>query len=175
MTTDAFLQLTRRDGAPMKGESRDSGHVEEMEILSFSHLIDRGEVSGIVRNRQRIPDAVQHAITIVKLVDSLTPKLAMALCEKKSFATVKIILRGINLKNDSPNVDLFTIQLDRAHVSRIHYVGDARFHLFGNSNRYPVMGHDLSAMGPLEEIDLRYEAISWQYGKGDNKQTWPQA
>lgn len=76
----------------IKGESKDAGHEDWINLLSVEQAMHRpmaGGVSGAARHRA---STIFDDVVVMKEVDASTPKLAEAIADGKHFPVVKIHL-----------------------------------------------------------------------------------
>ena len=86
MAFDAFLKI---DGTP--GESKDSKHVDWIEILSYHHGVTQPVSSTVSSAGGAATERVNFgAFTITKLVDKATPKLFQDCCTGRHIKEVVI-------------------------------------------------------------------------------------
>lgn len=156
----------------LKGTSTDGafdGAPEPCEILSFHHEMMREGWEK--RGDALLPPEVTHGqVTILKPIDALSAKLAGACCKGDEILKVEIVCRA-PLMDGAKLVEknMFQVTLNNVVVTRFHYVGDPRIHVFGRGGRsQPIRSRAVLEMGPVEEVELLYRGdISWIYGEND--------
>ncbi|MEQ8788336.1 MAG: type VI secretion system tube protein Hcp [Pirellulaceae bacterium] len=170
MLLDAFLKI---DQPAITGGSTDSLFAGQIEIISFSQAIERTRPltptgSASPGNYAR---SEHKPITIIKEIDMSSPKLYQAACAGTTYDTAVITLcqPSGTTQQTSDNwkkIPYMQITLTQVNITRAHLVGDPRLHPFGASEHYPLIAGEVTAMGPVEEIDLAYQVIQWNYKGG---------
>ena len=157
MAFDAFLKV---EG--IEGESNDSKHQKWIEILSFSHSLQQpasatvSSVGGAGSGRVTMQD-----FSIVKHLDSATPKLAEFCCTGKHIPSVKIEI----CRAGGDKLRYMEYKMTEVMVSSVRPGGSAK-------------GGDEV---PLEEVAFNFGKIEWSYvpqdratgaGKGNITAGW---
>jgi type VI secretion system secreted protein Hcp len=111
MPFDAFIKI---DGIP--GESREPGHVNEIEILSFHWGVTQtgGSVTGGGGK------ADKKDLVIVKRMDVATPDIFLYCCTVKPIKEVVLTCR----KAGKPETEYLQIVLTNAMISSVNYAGN---------------------------------------------------
>jgi type VI secretion system secreted protein Hcp len=157
MAFDAFLKI---DGIP--GESTDDKHKDWVEILSYSHGVSQPASRARSTGGGASAERCDHAdLSIVKVLDKASPKLALFCCNGTHIKTVKI-------------------ELCRATGDKQKYMEYLLSDVIVSSCRPGGSAHGGEAL-PLEEVSFNYGKIEWTYTetdhatgkpKGDVKANW---
>ena len=167
MRLDSFLKLEGQ-----KGSSADGGkagaevHFEEFEILTFHHRIHRGDDGGkLVDGLPANP--VHGEISIIQPLDANIAKLLDAVNKHSEFETAQVAVRGLS-GAEPVYKDLYTLKVERAVLTRVHYAMNPVFHRFGREGHATLTG---KSVGPLVEVELLYfGTVTWEF-KPETPQT----
>ena len=168
MLLDAFLKF---EEPGLAGESTDSTHSNEIEILSFEQTIIRPPVSAGVKAgsaEAKKARSEHHPWTIIKPLCKASPKLYQAACAGTVYKKVTLSLcqpSGTSKTSSDAwkKIVYFQVTLSGVTISRVHLVGDPGLHHFGRATDFPIAAGSALDMGPIEEIDLTYQKIEWLY------------
>ena len=169
MLLDAFLKF---ESPVIAGESTDAKNLAQIEILSFEQTVVRAQSStGVVADATPKGRAQHSALTIIKPLDKSSPKLFEAACKGTLYAKVTMsVCQPLGKTNAAASTwkkqVYFEITLEQVHVSRVHLVGEPKLHSLGLSVPFSMMAGSTYDVGPLEEIDLTYQKIKWDYKGG---------
>jgi type VI secretion system secreted protein Hcp len=137
MSFDAFLKIDGHDG-----ESQDSKHKNEIEVLSYSFGGQQPASSGVGGGsgvgRVNIDD-----LAIVKHVDKSSPLLFVSLATGKHIPKAVLTVR----KAGGDQQDFMTVTLSDLIVSSLHNTGQ------------PTGTDGL----PTEQMTLNFSKINWEY------------
>ena len=139
MAFDCFLKI---DG--IDGESTDAGHPKWIELLSFSHGMHQtpssvvSSAGGATGGRVNMQD-----FSIVKHMDSATPKLYEACCTGKHFPNIKI-------------------DVCRAGGDKLKYMEFKFTNAIVSSARPGGSAHGGDEV-PVEEVSFNFGKIEWTY------------
>jgi type VI secretion system secreted protein Hcp len=140
MAFDAFLKVSA-----FPGESTDSAHKDEIELLSFSYGMDQPVGSNTSATGSNSATRVNpHDVRITKFVDFASTKLAFFCCSGEHIPTVTITV----CRAGGDKQTYLTITLTDAMVSSVNCGGTA--------------GGDSI---PTEEVAFSYGSINWAYVK----------
>ena len=133
----------------VEGESLDKDHKGWINILSFSQGIHQpgGNATGTARRRG---DVILDDISVAKLLDKSSPKIAESVCLGKVFPKVEIELTASY--TDAGRVTYYRYELKNVLVSS-----------------YQVGGAAQSEDVPTEDFSLNFEEIKVTYTENDNK------
>lgn len=170
MLLDAFIKL-EEPGLP--GESTDSDHDKEIEILSIEQTILRSNVGTTDTSSDdgKRARSEHRPLTVVKALDKSSPKLYQASCAGTIYkkVTISFCQPSGTTKTTSDRwkkIVYFQIVLGMVNITRVHLVGDPGLHHFGRATDFPIAAGSALSSGPLEEIDLNYQKIDWLYKGG---------
>lgn len=167
MQLDAFLKIETPNTA---GKSTDKLHANEIEIVSFEQTISRAN-SGNQGTASEKASSSHRGLTIIKPLDSTSPKLLQAACQGSVFGKVSLFLCQASGTSKTTSdrwkkIVYFEIVMEKVYISRMHLVGDPTLQHLGRAEEFPILSGDALEMGPLEELDLTYEKIQWLYKGG---------
>ncbi|MRS13464.1 type VI secretion system tube protein Hcp [Enterobacteriaceae bacterium RIT691] len=153
MSIPAHMWLQDENGSPVVGECIMPKRLGSTELKSFHHSIwiptdhNTGKLTGT---------RLHSPITLEKEMDRISPYLARAVCQGKIFKQALIKMYKIN--DAGIEYEYYNIQIDNVKVTRVS----------------PVLFPLGVASAHLEEIELRYESISWKYVEGNiiSKDSW---
>jgi type VI secretion system secreted protein Hcp len=133
----------------IEGESVDKDHKAWINILSFSQGIHQpgGGATGTARRRG---DVILDDISVSKLLDKSSPKIAESVCKGKVFPKVEIELTASY--TDAGRVTYYRYELKNVLVTS-----------------YSVSGAAQSEEAPAEDFSLNFEEIKVTYTENDNK------
>ena len=131
------------------GEANDKDHKGWSDLLSFSHGMSRPSsgAAGTARGRGAV---VMEDITVAKLLDKASPKLAEALCRGKVFPKVEIHVTSTYA--DGGRLTYLIYELKNVLVSSLRPASA------GNSEQRPT-----------EELKLNFEQVKQTYVEYDSK------
>lgn len=142
------------------GECKDKDHKGWIDILSFSQGIHQpgGGATGVARRRG---DVILDDISISKVMDKSSPKLAESVCKGKVFPKVEIELTASY--TDAGRVTYYKYELKNVLVTSYHVSGA------GQSDEVPSENFSLN----FEEIKVTYtENDSAGKKKGNIEYSW---
>ena len=169
MLLDAFLKF---ETPAIAGESTDSKNVAQIEILSFEQTVARAQNStGVVADASPKGRAQHSALTVIKPLDKSSPKLFEAACKGTLYGKVTLsVCQPLGKVKDATSTwkkqVYFEITLEQVHVSRVHLVGEPKLHAMGLALPFGMVAGSAYDVGPVEEIDLTYQKIKWDYKGG---------
>jgi type VI secretion system secreted protein Hcp len=139
-TFDAYVNI---DGVP--GEALDDKHKNWIEILSFSHGMSQPTSSTKTSAGGGTTGRATHSdFTLVKFMDSASPKLYSSLSTGKHFDKISIEL----CRAGGSQVKFMEIKLEQVVISSIELSGNAT----GGADQLPH-----------ESVSLNYGKITWTY------------
>lgn len=153
MSTPAHLWLTDENGSPIIGGCLMPTRLGSIELRSVSHNV----TIPVDSHLGKLTGTRVHApITIQKEFDRTTPLLFRALCQGRTLksATIKMY-RILDAGMES---EYFNILLENVKITTIS----------------PFLLPNGMTSTHLENIELRYEAITWKYTEGNilYRDTW---
>lgn len=157
MAFDAFLEI---DGIP--GESTDSAHKGQIEVLGFSHGEDQ-PISGSISSGGGISgERVNHApFRFRHTVDKASPKLHLACCNGTHIA--KVALDVCRATGDKQSY--YKVEMENCLVRRATMLGNLAAAPTGDA----PAGVDVVTDLPVEEIEFVYGKVTWTYTETDHK------
>lgn len=155
MSTPAHIWFTDENGSPVVGGCLMSSRLGSIELKSVTHNVsipvdpNWGKLTGT---------RVHTPIVMQKDFDQTTPILLRALCEGRTFRTATI--RMYRILNAGVESEYFNIHLDNVKITSIS----------------PYLHPNGVTSTHLENVELRYEAITWKYTEGNilYRDTWNQ-
>jgi type VI secretion system Hcp family effector len=160
---DAFLKI--EGDTPIAGESTDSLHASEIEVLTFGHSM--GTVARDDGNRV-VPGLELLPFVVIKPLDSSTPYLCKAACARTAYSTITLSLcqRPAAATTDA-KVNVLTIKLERAIISRVTMLGSTMgWPLLSQSSNFTMplwMTTAAAGNGPLEQVEILAGKYTWTY------------
>lgn len=146
MSTPAHLWLTDENGSPIVGGCLMPTRLGSIELQSVMHSItipvdaSLGKLTGT---------RVHTPITLQKEFDQTTPILFRALCEGRTLKSA--IIKMYRIIDTGVENEYLTILLKNAKITAI----SPHLHPSNTSSTH------------LENIELRYESITWKYTEGN--------
>jgi type VI secretion system secreted protein Hcp len=141
MAVDMFIKIDTVDG-----ESRDKAHKKEIDVLAWSWGISNSGSAhtggGAGAGKCNVQD-----ISFTKWVDSSTPKLALACCDGKHFASATLVVR----KAGEKPVEYLKIKVEEVLITSISTGGS------GGEDRL------------TENVTLNFAKVSLDYVPQDEK------
>ncbi|MCH8829430.1 MAG: type VI secretion system tube protein Hcp [Planctomycetes bacterium] len=164
MQLDAFLKI---ETPKTDGKSTDKEHSDEIEIVSFEQTITRSS-GGNQDSSAEKSHSKHRGITVIKPLDSTSPKLLQAACQGTVFGKISLFLCQSSGTSKTTSdrwkkIVYFEIVMEKVYISRMHLVGDPSLQHLGRSDEFPILSGAALEMGPLEELDLTYQKIQWLY------------
>lgn len=155
MSTPAHIWFTDENGSPVVGGCLMSARLGSIELKSVTHNVsipvdpNWGKLTGT---------RVHTPIVMQKDFDQTTPILFRALCEGRTFRTATI--RMYRILDTGVETEYFNIHLDNVKITSIS----------------PYLHPNGVTSTHLENVELRYEAITWKYTEGNiiYRDTWNQ-
>jgi type VI secretion system secreted protein Hcp len=141
MAVDMFIKIETVDG-----ESRDKTHKKEIDVLAWSWGISNSGSAHVGGGAGAGKCNVQD-ISFTKWVDSATPKLALACCDGKHFASATLVVR----KAGEKPVEYLKIKVDEVLITSISTGGS------GGEDRL------------TENVTLNFAKVSLDYVPQDEK------
>ncbi len=128
----------------IKGESTDSNHKDEMELLSFSHGVSQPRSATASTAGGGTTGRCNHTdFSIVKQLDSSSPVLNAQCCSGKHIASIVITLRRAD---GDKSVPYMIYKLTDVVISSVSIGGS-------------------SDSVPTESVTFNYAKIEWEYTK----------
>ncbi|WP_374256350.1 Hcp family type VI secretion system effector [Yokenella regensburgei] len=146
MSTPAHLWLTDENGSPVTGGCMMPTRLGSIELKAVTHSVTIpvdshwGKLTGT---------RIHTPITIIKEFDQTTPILFRALCQGRTFKTATI--RMYRITEAGIEKEYFNMLLENVKITTI----SPALHPSGMTNTH------------MENIELRYEAVTWKYTDGN--------
>jgi len=185
MHLDAFLTLSELDG-----NSTDAQNEHQFEILTFHHGGFRQNTTAQTKKEEEIEASpwTHGEVTVMRPIDEHYCDFVKAICTGKKFKSAEIRSRsqiinahgagpgGKKLQRSQASKDLlsasgpaasgpagdpFVLQMKDVVVTRVKYVINPVFHVFGRDREIPILPTVAEKLGPLMEVELMY------YGDAD--------
>lgn len=149
MAFDAFLKIST-----IPGESTDSAHAGQIEIISYSHGVSQRGGGPSSTAGGRAAERCDHAeFSVVKLIDKASPKLFLACCKGDHIPTI-------------------TLDLCRAAADKTRYMQYVLSDVIVASVRPSGASRGAEPL-PLEEVSFNYGKIEYLYTETDHKTGQP--
>lgn len=153
MSNPAHLWLTDENGSPIIGSCLMPSRTGSIELRSVNHHIciptdtNTGKLTGT---------RIHTPIKIQKEFDKTTPLLFRSLCEGRALKSATLKMYAIN--DAGIEVEYFNIVMENVKITAI----TPNLHPGGMSSTH------------LEDIEFRYETITWKYTDGNifYKDSW---
>ena len=144
MAYNAFLKV---DG--IDGDSTDSGHAGQLEVLSYSHSLSQSGGAAVSRTGGQTGSRVDIGdFSVVKVLDKSTPNLSKYCASGKHIPSIVVALVSAD---ENPHTYMKYTMSDVV-VSAVRPGGSSN----GEGSR------------PLEEVSFRMSKIEWEYTPFDN-------
>ncbi|MDQ4429829.1 Hcp family type VI secretion system effector [Yokenella regensburgei] len=146
MSTPAHLWLTDENGSPVTGGCMMPTRLGSIELKAVTHSVTIpvdshwGKLTGT---------RIHTPITIIKEFDQTTPILFRALCQGRTFKTATI--RMYRITEAGIEKEYFNMLLENVKITTI----SPALHPSGMTSTH------------MENIELRYEAVTWKYTDGN--------
>lgn len=170
MLLDAFLEFGKptSSGKAPAGEGTDDVHSKLIEVLSFEFTIDRKEFSQEYTQHAKDSAPFRPSLTIIKPLCQASPKLYGAASNGTTYTDATLRLcqptgTTSEKSNQWTKTSYFIVKAANVQILRVHLVGNPSLHHFGRTTDFPIAAHSVLEMGPLEEIELVFDAVSWGY------------
>lgn len=153
MSTPAHLWLTDENGSPVSGGCLIPSRTGSIELKSLSHNVT---IPVDPHWGKLTATRVHSPVVIQKEFDQTTPVLFRALCEGRTLK--KAMIRMYRIIDAGVESEYFNIVLDNVKITTIS----------------PVLRPGGQVSTHLENIELRYESITWKYTEGNiiYRDTW---
>lgn len=146
MPTPAHLWLDDENGSPIVGGCLMPLRLGSIELKSFSH----GVSIPVDPNWGKLTGTRVHSpVTIVKEFDQTTPILYRAVCEGRTLK--KGTIKMYRILESGIEAEYFNIILENVKITTVS----------------PYLAPDGLSSTHLETLELRYEAIVWNYTEGN--------
>lgn len=146
MSTPAHLWLTDENGSPVTGGCMMPTRLGSIELKAVTHSVTIpvdshwGKLTGT---------RIHTPITIIKEFDQTTPILFRALCQGRTFKTATI--RMYRITEAGIEKEYFNMLPENVKITTI----SPALHPSGMTSTH------------MENIELRYEAVTWKYTDGN--------
>lgn len=150
MPIPAYMWLKDDTGAEIKGSVDVAGREGSVEVIAFEHEVriptdpDTGKLTGTRKH---------EAIKIVKAFDSSSPYLYKAVCEGQTFSEVEI--KWYRIDDSGTETEYFNHKLEGVKVCSVKPI------------MYNVKDPSKERYEHLEEVQMRYQKITWTYVDGN--------
>lgn len=116
-SADVFLSVEGKRQGQIKGECRATGHVDEIDVISWQWGMSAPSAVGTTQATRR---RVHEALIVTKHLDAASTRLMNALATNEELKSVLLSLRKAGTDKD----DFFTVSLERGRVSSVHVESD---------------------------------------------------
>jgi type VI secretion system secreted protein Hcp len=150
MPIPAYMWLTDDAGKAVEGSVDIAGREKSIEVHEFEHQVriptdsDTGKLTGTRKH---------EAIRFVKAFDASSPYLYKAVCEGQTFKTVE--LKWYRIDDTGTETEYFNHKLEGVKICSVRPI------------MYNVKDPSKEKYVHLEEVQLRYQKITWTYTDGN--------
>lgn len=135
--SDIFLHLQTKRTGKLKGESKSAGHVDDIQVQSWTWSVSSASAVGSIQATAR---RSYTALTIFKTIDVATTAIMSALISNDEVKDARLTMR----KSGGDPLDYFTIKLAGARIQQV--------------------SHEVSATGEaLERVDIVFTKVDVEY------------
>ena len=121
--SDILLHVQTKRAGKLKGESIATGHVGDIEVLSWTWALSGSSAVGSAKANAR---RSYSALTIIKSIDVATTALMSALATNDEVKEARLTMR----KSGGDPLDYFTVKLSGARIEQVRHevseTGEAR-------------------------------------------------
>jgi type VI secretion system secreted protein Hcp len=145
-----YLSLKDSSGSAIRGSSEVVGREGSIEVLSFAH----GMSSPVDANSGKLMGGrLHHPMLVEKEIDRATPMLYMALARGQTLQSAEI--KWYRIDHSGREIEYFNIMMRSVKITAV-------------SPRVPNIKERASLIhNHMEQIELRYEEITWSYLDGN--------
>ncbi|KMN76275.1 Hcp family type VI secretion system effector [Chromobacterium alkanivorans] len=150
MAIPAYMWLKDDGGADIKGSVTVQGRESSVEVVEFDHAVriptdgNTGKLTGT---------RVHEALTLVKEFDASSPYLYKAVTSGQTLKEVEF--KWYQIDDAGSEQEYFNIKLDNVKVVSVA------------PKMYNIKDPDRERYNHLEEVEMRYEKITWAYKDGN--------
>lgn len=150
MPIPAYMWLTDDAGKAIEGSVDVKGREKSVEVLEFEHQVriptdaDTGKLTGTRKH---------EAIRLVKAYDASSPYLYKAVCEGQTLKKVEI--KWYRIDDTGTETEYFNHLLENVKVCSVKPL------------MYNVKDQSKEKYVHLEEVQMRYQKITWTYCDGN--------
>lgn len=116
--SDIHLHVQTERAGRIKGESRDSAHADEIQVLGWNWALQASPGVGSTRQRAR---RNYTALSVLKKIDAATTPLMSALATNDRVTEARLTMR----RAGGGATDYLTITLRKAHVEKVEHTVEA--------------------------------------------------
>jgi len=157
MAIPAYMWIKDDGGADIKGSVTVNGREGSVEVVEFEH----GVKIPTDNNTGKLTGTRVHApITFTKETDASTPYLYKAVTSGQTLKSIEI--KWYKIDDAGKEKEYFNTKLDNVKVVAVR------------PKMLDIKNPDYEKHNHLEEVELRYEQITWSYKDGNiiHKDTW---
>jgi len=150
MPTPAYMWMKDDSGKSVDGSVDVAGREKSVEVLEFEHQVrmptdpDTGKLTGTRKH---------EAIRLLKAIDASSPYLYGAVCKGKTFS--EVIIRWYKINDAGTETEYFSHKLEGVKICSVRPI------------MYNVKDSSKEKYEHMEEVQLRYEKITWVYADGN--------
>lgn len=150
MPTPGYMWMKNDSGSDVKGSVTAGGREGSVEVLEFQHEVriptdaDTGALTGTRKH---------ESIRLVKAFDASSPYLYKAVCAGQTFK--EVLIKWYQISAAGEETEYFYHKLEGVKVTSVRPIV------------YNVKDPTKEKYAHLEEIQLRYEKITWTYAEGN--------
>jgi type VI secretion system secreted protein Hcp len=150
----SYMKITGRNQGDIKGDCEQSGDKKDtILVYGVDHELEipRDTHTGLPTGQR-----IQHPLTIVKAIDSSTPKLYQAICTGES---LNVTLDFYRIAPDGTEENYFRIKLDNAIIVNCKLV------------KLNTLDPNYKPYHDMEEVSFTFDRITWTYLDGNIEYT----
>jgi type VI secretion system secreted protein Hcp len=157
MAIPAYMWVKDDGGADIKGSVTVQGREGSVELVAFDHGVNiptDGNTGKLTGTR------VHKPVKLTKETDASTPYLYKAVTSGQTLKSVEI--KWYRIDDAGKEKEYFNTKLDNVKIVAV------------NPKMLDIKNPDYEKHNHLEDVELRYETITWSYKDGNiiHKDTW---
>jgi type VI secretion system secreted protein Hcp len=149
MPIPAYMWMKDENGAEVKGSVEVADRQGSIEVLEFEHQVrtptdpDTGKLTGTRKH---------ESMRVVKAFDSSSPYLYRAVCEGQTFAEIE--LKWYQIDDTGSETEYFNHKMEQCKICSVKPI------------MYNVKDPSKERYVHLEEVEIRYQKITWTFVDG---------
>ena len=150
MPTPAYMWMKDNSGKSVDGSVDVAGREKSVEILEFEHEVriptdtDTGKLTGTRKH---------EAMRLIKAIDASSPYLYKAVCKGETYS--EVLIKWYKVNDAGAETEYFSQKLEGVKITS------------GHPSMLNVKDATKEKFEHMEEVQLRYEKITWTYADGN--------